>query len=89
MPPNMAKVCLKQFEVFFPLAYYAIVAIQVVPPSICPGLILNLRGFRSISPSPIKCAGRSSLTLFASIILVSEDYHLPIVNRRLPLNLGL
>ena len=48
MPPKMAKVWLKQSEVFFPLrAYYAIVAIQVVPPSICRGLILNLRGFGS------------------------------------------
>ena len=80
MLPKKARVRLRQSEAFFPLAYHVIVANHVVLPSICPGLTLNRRGFRSIVPSssPIKCGGQS-LTLFASIILVSDEYHSPII----------
>ena len=77
MPPKKAKVRLTQSEVFFPPADHAIVAHHVVPTGICPGLtcILNRRSNLSIlsSSCPIQCGGRQHL--FASIILVSEEYH--------------
>ena len=61
MPPKKSGVRLKQSRAFFPLVHRAIVANHVVSPGICPGLIMNRRGFDSISidraivTSPIKC----------------------------------
>ena len=71
---------LTQSEVFFPFAYHAIVANHVVSTGICLVLSWIVEIFdrcRSCNPH-LKKVRRSS-TLFASIILVSEEYHLPII----------
>ena len=79
MPSKKARVTLRQPKVFFPLSYHAIVASRVVPPGICPrafALVLSLR--LSINVDRVILisdeAWRPS-TLFASIILVSEEYY--------------
>ena len=45
MLSKKARVRLRQSELFFPLAYQAVVANHVLPPGICLGLILNRQGF--------------------------------------------